>query len=121
MPLPILMIQRRIPQQDHASHRSLVARSCPKQQVKTDDHMAKVKEQLMHEQKSIEAAEERRKQREQKQYAKQVQAEKEKERNASKKRQIDEISKLRKQRVKAVRGWSWRLLTQLVCCLFGLP
>uniref|UniRef100_A0A7S0RRS0 rRNA-processing protein EBP2 n=1 Tax=Chlamydomonas leiostraca TaxID=1034604 RepID=A0A7S0RRS0_9CHLO len=69
--------------------------------VKTDQHMAKVKEQLMHEQASIEQAEERRKARESKQRAKQVQAEKVKERNANKKRQIDEISKLRKQREKS--------------------
>ncbi|GLC34406.1 hypothetical protein PLESTB_000731900 [Pleodorina starrii] len=69
--------------------------------VKSDEHMAKVKEQLMFEQKQIEAAEERRKQREAKQYGKQVQLAKQKERNADKKRQITEISKLRKQREKS--------------------
>ncbi|KAL6761298.1 eukaryotic rRNA processing protein EBP2-domain-containing protein, partial [Haematococcus lacustris] len=69
--------------------------------VKTDQHMAKVKEQLMYEQRSIEQAEERRKQREAKQYSKQVQADKQKERNASKKRAISDVSKLRKQRVKS--------------------
>jgi rRNA-processing protein EBP2 len=45
----------------------------------------------------------RRKAREAKQYAKQVQAEKQKERNAAKKKQIDDVSKLRKQREKSVR------------------
>ncbi|PNH11380.1 putative rRNA-processing protein EBP2 [Tetrabaena socialis] len=69
--------------------------------VKTDNHMAKVKKQLMFEQQQIEAAEERRKQREAKQYGKQVQAAKVKERGAEKKRQITEISKLRKQREKS--------------------
>lgn len=68
--------------------------------VKTDQHMAKVKEQLMFEQRQIELAEERRKQREQKQYSKQVQAERLKEKAQDKKRQIDSISKLRKQREK---------------------
>ncbi len=63
-----------------------------------------VKEQLMFEQKQIEAAEERRKQREAKQYGKQVQLAKQKERNADKKRQIEQISKLRKQREKSVSG-----------------
>ena len=43
----------------------------------------------------------RRKQRENKQYSKQVQAEKQKERIRSKKEQINDITKLRKQRVKS--------------------
>lgn len=59
----------------------------------------------MFEQKQIEAAEERRKQREAKQYGKQVQLAKQKERNADKKRQIEQISKLRKQREKSVSGF----------------
>eukprot|EP00983_Pelagomonas_calceolata_P024265 764395-Pelagomonas_calceolata.AAC.4 len=130
--------------------------------VKSDQHMAKVKEQLMFEQRSIEQAEERcdysyylpacaneenyraaqiwphglrmkfarskgltvqqpmhptshfflfglffsvtvlRKQREQKQYSKQVQAEKQKERNAAKKKQIESVTNMRKQREKSV-------------------
>ncbi|KAG1680383.1 hypothetical protein FOA52_015474 [Chlamydomonas sp. UWO 241] len=69
--------------------------------VKTDTHMARVKEQLMHEQKQIELAEERRKQRESKQYSKQVQAERLKEKQQDKKRQIDSVSKMRKQRAKS--------------------
>ncbi|KAF5838951.1 eukaryotic rRNA processing [Dunaliella salina] len=69
--------------------------------VKSDQHMAKVKEQLMFEQRSIEQAEERRKQREQKQYSKQVQAEKQKERNAAKKKQIESVTNMRKQREKS--------------------
>ena len=44
----------------------------------------------------------RRKQREQKQYSKQVQAERIKEKAQDKKRQIDSISKLRKTREKSV-------------------
>ncbi|KAG2437056.1 hypothetical protein HYH02_011317 [Chlamydomonas schloesseri] len=69
--------------------------------VKSDEHMAKVKEQLMFEQKQIEAAEERRKQREAKQYGKQVQLAKNKERAAEKKKAITEVTKLRKQREKS--------------------
>lgn len=69
--------------------------------VKSDEHMAKVKDRLMHEQQQIEQAEERRKAREQKAYAKQVQAEKQKERQQDKKRQINQIQHLRKQREKS--------------------
>ncbi|KAG2429818.1 hypothetical protein HXX76_010602 [Chlamydomonas incerta] len=69
--------------------------------VKSDQHMAKVKEQLMFEQKQIEAAEERRKQREAKQYGKQVQLAKNKERAAEKKKAITDVTKLRKQREKS--------------------
>uniref|UniRef100_A0A7R9Z5E7 Uncharacterized protein n=1 Tax=Chlamydomonas euryale TaxID=1486919 RepID=A0A7R9Z5E7_9CHLO len=69
--------------------------------VKTDTHMARVKQQLMHEQKQIELAEERRKQREQKQFSKQVQAEKLKQKQQDKKKQISDISKMRKQRDKS--------------------
>ena len=46
----------------------------------------------------------RRKQREQKQYSKQVQAERIKEKAQDKKHQIDSISKLRKSREKSVGG-----------------
>ena len=50
----------------------------------------------------------RRKQREQKQYSKQVQAERIKEKAQDKKRQIDSISKLRKTREKSVsEGGTW--------------
>jgi len=69
--------------------------------VKTDEHMAKIKDRLMHEQQQIEQAEERRKAREQKAYSKQVQAEKQKERQQSKKQQINQIQHLRKQREKS--------------------
>ncbi|MEW5302632.1 MAG: hypothetical protein WDW38_008042 [Sanguina aurantia] len=68
--------------------------------VKTDEHMSKVKKQLMYEQQQIEQADERRKQREAKQFGKQVQQAKEKERLTNKKQQIDSISKMRKQREK---------------------
>jgi rRNA-processing protein EBP2 len=56
--------------------------------VKSDEHMAKVKEQLLLEQRSIAEAEERRKAREMKKYSKQVQAEKQKERAQQKKQDI---------------------------------
>jgi len=68
--------------------------------VKSDDHMRRVKQQLMVEHKSIAEAEERRKQRELKRYSKEVQAEKKKERTQMKKQAIDEVSKWRKTRAK---------------------
>ena len=68
--------------------------------VKSDEHMARVKEQLLYEQKVIEEAEQRRKEREAKKYAKQVAAEKRKERAQEKKRAIEGVSSLRKQREK---------------------
>lgn len=46
---------------------------CPPEMVKSDVHMNKVKEQLMYEQKQIEEMEERKKQREQKYFAKKMQ------------------------------------------------
>eukprot|EP00955_Chlamydomonas_euryale_P107187 365747-Chlamydomonas_euryale.AAC.64 len=90
--------------------------------VKTDTHMARVKQQLMHEQKQIELAEERRKQREQKQFSKQVQAEKLKQKQQDKKKQISDISKMRKQRDKV--GWfsplppstKFMRLKDVACC-----
>lgn len=66
--------------------------------VKSDEHMARVKEQLIYEQKVIEEAEQRRKERESKKYAKQVAAEKKKEKDKEKKRAIEGVSSLRKQR-----------------------
>lgn len=47
----------------------------------------------------------RRKARESKAYAKQVQAEKQKERNAAKKKQIESVTNMRKQREKSVSRW----------------
>jgi rRNA-processing protein EBP2 len=66
--------------------------------VKSDEHMAKVKEQLLHEQNVIEGAEQRRKQREAKKFGKQVAAERKKERAQEKKKAITSVSALRKQR-----------------------
>lgn len=66
--------------------------------VKSDTHMNEVKKQLMYQQTKIEEAEQRRKQRENKQYNKQVQAEHQKQRTQEKKKQVEQISKLRKQR-----------------------
>lgn len=76
--------------------------------IKSDAHMSKVKAQLMHEQTQIEQSEQRRKQREQKLYGKKVQQSRELEKAADKKRQIDQVSKLRKQREKSVSAvWLW--------------
>ena len=68
--------------------------------VKSDDHMKRVKEKLLYEKKLGEEQEERRKQREAKKYAKQVQAEKLKERAQAKNKQINSIKEWRKQREK---------------------
>ncbi|EIE20095.1 eukaryotic rRNA processing [Coccomyxa subellipsoidea C-169] len=68
--------------------------------VKSDEHMARVKAQLMHEQGEIEGAQDRRKQREAKKYSKQVQAERIKEKAQTKKASISSISRLRKQRAR---------------------
>jgi rRNA-processing protein EBP2 len=68
--------------------------------VKSDEHMAKVKDRLMYEQQTIEQAEERRKAREQKAFAKQTQAAKQRERAAEKKKAIEAVSALRKQRAR---------------------
>eukprot|EP00879_Flechtneria_rotunda_P012238 GHRR01012780.1.p1 GENE.GHRR01012780.1~~GHRR01012780.1.p1 ORF type:complete len:278 (+),score=128.67 GHRR01012780.1:234-1067(+) len=69
--------------------------------VKSDEQMAKIKDRLMYEQQQIDQAAERRKAREQKAYAKRVQAEKQKERAQEKKRQIQQVQQLRKQREKS--------------------
>lgn len=66
--------------------------------VKSDEHMAKVKEQLLFETKQIEDSQQRRKERESKKFAKQVQAESRKEKDAEKKAAITSVSRLRKQR-----------------------
>lgn len=57
-----------------------------------------MKDKLLHEQKAIEEAEARRKQRENKKYGKEVQAAKLKERAQSKKKDIESVKKWRKQR-----------------------
>lgn len=69
--------------------------------VKSDGHMAKVKEQLVHEQSVIEEAEQRRKDRETRKYSKQVAAERRKERSQQKKKAIESVTNLRKQRAKS--------------------
>ena len=69
--------------------------------VKSDGHMAKVKEQLVHEQTVIEEAEQRRKERENRKYSKQVAAERRKERSQQKKQAIDSVTSMRKQRAKS--------------------
>lgn len=68
--------------------------------VKSDEHMAKVKDRLMYEQQTIEQAEERRKAREHKAFAKQASAAKQRERAQEKKRAIEAVSALRKQRAR---------------------
>jgi rRNA-processing protein EBP2 len=66
--------------------------------VKSDEHMKRVRAELIFEQTSQETREERRKAREQKRYGKQVQAEKLKERTLQKKDSIKSLDKWRKQR-----------------------
>jgi len=66
--------------------------------VKSDEHMARVKEQLLYEKNVIETAEQRRREREAKKFGKQVAAEKKKERDHEKKKAITSVSALRKQR-----------------------
>ncbi|XP_010246672.1 PREDICTED: probable rRNA-processing protein EBP2 homolog [Nelumbo nucifera] len=66
--------------------------------VKTDSHMEKVKSRLLEQKKKIEEAEERRKAREAKRIAKEIQAQKLKERAKQKKEEIESVKKWRKQR-----------------------
>mmetsp|Transcript_16993 Transcript_16993/g.40545 ORF Transcript_16993/g.40545 Transcript_16993/m.40545 type:complete len:289 (-) Transcript_16993:18-884(-) len=69
--------------------------------VKSDEHMLRVKEQLNFETEKIEAAEQRRKQREAKRFQKQMQAERNKQKAQEKKRSMEEVTKWRKQRQKS--------------------
>ncbi|KAH7845406.1 hypothetical protein Vadar_001631 [Vaccinium darrowii] len=66
--------------------------------VKSDSHMVKVKGRLLAEKRRIEEADERRKARESKKIAKEVQAQKLKERAKNKKDEIESVKKWRKQR-----------------------
>ena len=66
--------------------------------VKSDEHMKRVRAELIFEQTKQETTDERRKAREQKRYGKQVQAEKIKERTLAKKDSIKNLDKWRKQR-----------------------
>jgi rRNA-processing protein EBP2 len=66
--------------------------------VKSDEHMKRVRAELIFEQTRQETTDERRKAREQKRYGKQVQAEKLKERTLQKKDSIKNLDKWRKQR-----------------------
>lgn len=66
--------------------------------VKSDTHMEKIKGRLLSEKRRIEEAEERKKARESKKIAKEVQAQKLKERAKQKKDEIESVKKWRKQR-----------------------
>lgn len=66
--------------------------------VKTDSHMEKIKGRLLYEKRRMEEAEERRKARDNKKKAKEVQAVKQKERVKQKKDEIESVKKWRKQR-----------------------
>ncbi|CAA0813962.1 Probable rRNA-processing protein EBP2 homolog [Striga hermonthica] len=66
--------------------------------VKTDTHMEKVKGRLLVEKKKAEEAEERKKARENKKLAKEIQAQKQKERAKQKKEDIESVKNWRKQR-----------------------
>eukprot|EP00889_Picochlorum_renovo_P004828 jgi/Picre1/31858/NNA_007206.t1 len=68
--------------------------------VKTDAHMAKVKEQLVHERTVIEESEQRRKERESRKFSKQVAAERRKERSQQRKQAIESVANMRKARAK---------------------
>ncbi|EKX43513.1 hypothetical protein GUITHDRAFT_45163, partial [Guillardia theta CCMP2712] len=61
--------------------------------VKTDDHMLKVKKQLIEQSAKVEAAEIRRKQREAKKYGKALQVERKIEKDKRKKDELESISK----------------------------
>jgi len=69
--------------------------------VKSDEHMKRVRSELIFEQQQVEIRDERRKAREAKKYGKQVQAEKIKARTLDKKSQIKSLDKWRKQRQKS--------------------
>jgi len=64
--------------------------------LKSDTHMAKVRQSLLDQQKRIEAVEERRRQRELKRFGKKVQVEKEQTKAKQKKSELDAIKKWRK-------------------------
>jgi rRNA-processing protein EBP2 len=64
--------------------------------VKNDGHMRKVKDKLFFEQRQVEAKAERRRERDNKQYGKQVQAEKLKERKAAQKADMGLLNRLKK-------------------------
>ncbi|KAK7303318.1 hypothetical protein RJT34_14221 [Clitoria ternatea] len=66
--------------------------------VKTDNHMEKMKGRLLAEKRKMEEADERRKARESKRLAKEIQAQKLKERAKQKKEDIESVKKWRKQR-----------------------
>ncbi|CAA2971523.1 Hypothetical predicted protein [Olea europaea subsp. europaea] len=66
--------------------------------VKSDVHMEKVKGRLLAEKKKVEEAEERKKARENKKLAKEIQAQKLKERAKQKKEDVESVKKWRKQR-----------------------
>ncbi|XP_010466553.1 PREDICTED: probable rRNA-processing protein EBP2 homolog [Camelina sativa] len=66
--------------------------------VKSDTHMEKVKSKLLYEKKQMEESEERRKARDNKKMAKEVQSQKMKERAKEKKDNIESVKKWRKQR-----------------------
>ncbi|XP_019461332.1 PREDICTED: probable rRNA-processing protein EBP2 homolog [Lupinus angustifolius] len=69
--------------------------------VKTDTHMVKVKGRLLAEKRKMEEADERRKARESKKLAKEIQAQKTKERAKQKKEDIESVKQWRKQRQKS--------------------
>ena len=66
--------------------------------VKSDRHMARIKDQLLYEQKRIALAEQRRKARDARRFAKQVQAAKQREKQTAKKEKTRRVEQLRTQR-----------------------
>eukprot|EP01024_Parvocaulis_polyphysoides_P074820 TRINITY_DN96518_c0_g1_i1.p1 TRINITY_DN96518_c0_g1~~TRINITY_DN96518_c0_g1_i1.p1 ORF type:complete len:306 (-),score=60.92 TRINITY_DN96518_c0_g1_i1:335-1225(-) len=69
--------------------------------VKTDDHMSKIKQQLVYQQQVIQRVEEKRKAREAKKFARMVSAEKKQERAKERKIAFESVKQLRKQRAKS--------------------
>ena len=71
--------------------------------VKSDEHMNRVKKQLTHEQRTLAEMEERKKARLAKKFGKEVQAERQKERVQQRKKDMELVSKWRKQRGEWIR------------------
>lgn len=72
--------------------------------LKSDEHMRRVRDKLLFEQKKMDAFEKRKKQQDAKVYAKQLQAERTKEKNKSKKEQMEAVRRWRKDKTRRGDG-----------------
>lgn len=79
--------------------------------LKTDSHMAKVRQNLLEQQKRIDVVEERRRQRELKRFGKKVQVEKEQQKAKQKNQEIDAVKKWRKgKQIQYIRNFeNWKI------------